>query len=133
MNDFALDAEVPGGVDAPRVARGLVQRELYERVPATVIEDVALLVTELVANGVIHGGARTGSGLRLRLSGGASALRVEVADPGAPGGAVARRAGDLGGGGGLGLQIVDTIASRWGVATGPPTTVWFELDQPGLL
>ena len=39
-----------------------------------------------------------------------------------------RRPADLGGGGGMGLNLVDTLASRWGVRSIPSTAVWFELD-----
>jgi anti-sigma regulatory factor (Ser/Thr protein kinase) len=125
---FSLDADVPGGPDAPRHARRLVRDELRSRVPATVLEDAMLLVTELVANGVRHGGAGPGSALHLHVEGGAARLRVEVADPGPDGRRVAPRRPDLEAGGGLGLHIVDRLSSRWGVGVGPGTSVWFELD-----
>jgi anti-sigma regulatory factor (Ser/Thr protein kinase) len=96
-----------------------------------VLGDVALLVTELVANGVRHGGAGPGHAMQLRLEGRALGLRVEVVDPGINGGGpVAPRTADVAHGGGLGLQIVDRVASRWGVGSGPGTSVWFELDVP---
>jgi anti-sigma regulatory factor (Ser/Thr protein kinase) len=126
VDGFLIEADVPGGPGAPRRARGVVRRALAGRVPARLQYDIALLVTELVANGVRHGGADDRSALRLRVDGRPPSLRVEVADPGR--GRVAPRAADLDGGGGLGLHIVDRVANRWGVATGPGTRVWFEVD-----
>ena len=45
-------------------------------------------------------------------------------------GAVALRQPDLNGGGGLGLHILERVASRWGVSEGARAAVWFELDYP---
>jgi len=92
--------------------------------------DVALLVTELVANGVRHGGAHAGTELQLRLERRPLVLHVEVLNPGDTPGLVGQRPPDLTGGGGLGLHIVERLASRWGVRNGRRTAVWFELDCP---
>ena len=90
--------------------------------------DVELLVTELVANGVRHGGAdHSGTALHLLLERRRSALHVEVVNPDHEG-AVAQRPPDMTGGGGLGLHIVERLSSRWGVRHDPRTAVWFELD-----
>ena len=91
---------------------------------------MALLVTELVVNGVRHGGAHAGTELHLRLVRGPRALHVEVENPDAMATAVGRRAPDLKRGGGLGLHIVERLASRWGVREGRSTAVWFEVDCP---
>jgi anti-sigma regulatory factor (Ser/Thr protein kinase) len=128
METFALEADVPGGPNAASRARRLVEDELGGRVPADVLPDVVLLVTELVANGVRHGGAHAGTELRVLVQVRARALHVEVHNPGHASGAVGRRSPDMGGGGGLGLHIVDRLASRWGVHEGANTAVWFELD-----
>lgn len=128
METFAVEADVPGGPHAASRARRLVREELSGRVPEAVIPDVELLITELVANGVRHGGARQpDDALHLRLESRRPALHVEVINPDHEG-AVARRAPDMGGGGGLGLHIVERLASRWGVRHDPRTAVWFELD-----
>jgi anti-sigma regulatory factor (Ser/Thr protein kinase) len=128
VDAFSIEADVPGGPEAPRRARTFVRRALANRVPAHLQPDIALLVTELVANGVRHGGADADAALHLRVDGRPPALRVEVADPGHRRARVRPRGADLDGGGGLGLQIVDRIADRWGVADGPGTRVWFEVD-----
>jgi anti-sigma regulatory factor (Ser/Thr protein kinase) len=130
METFALEANVPGGPNAASRARRLVREQLSGRVPEDVLPDVALLVTELVANGVRHGGAHAGTELHLVFERRAAALHVEVANPGDTPGAVGQRRPDLAGGGGLGLHIVERLASRWGVREGHRTVVWFELDCP---
>jgi anti-sigma regulatory factor (Ser/Thr protein kinase) len=128
VEPFTVEADLPGGPNAAWRARRLVDSELSGRIPRTVLADVALLVTELVANGVRHGGAGTDAALRLVLEGRPQGrLRVEVGNPG-PDGAVAKRPPDLLGGGGLGLHIVEKVASRWGVLQEPKTAVWFEVD-----
>jgi anti-sigma regulatory factor (Ser/Thr protein kinase) len=130
METFAVEADVPGGPHAASSARRLIHRELSGRVPAEVLPDVALLVTELVSNGVRHGGADAGTELHVRLACGPHVVHVEVQNPDHATGAVGRRVPDLEGGGGLGLHIVERVASRWGVREGAATAVWFELDCP---
>jgi phosphoserine phosphatase RsbU/P len=130
METFAVEANVPGGPTAASRARRLVRDELSGRVPEDVLPDVALLVTELVANGVRHGGAHTGTELHVVLEVRPCALHVEVHNPDHMAGRVGQRPPDLAGGGGLGLHIVERLASRWGVREGPSTAVWFELDCP---
>jgi anti-sigma regulatory factor (Ser/Thr protein kinase) len=130
METFAVEANVPGGPNAASRARRLVREELHGRIPDDVLPDVALLVTELVANGVRHGGAHTGTELLVVLQGRAEVLHVEVVNPDDTPVDVAQRTPDLSGGGGLGLHIVERLASRWGVRDGARTVVWFELDCP---
>ncbi len=57
-------------------------------------------------------------------------MRVEVADPGGEGFAKpsVSRPPPPDALGGRGLLIVDRVATRWGVETGRPTRVWFELS-----
>jgi anti-sigma regulatory factor (Ser/Thr protein kinase) len=126
---FSVAADVPGGPHAAARARRLIESELVGRIPVPLLADVALLTTELVANGVRHGGAGPDRYLRLLLEGGRPGLRVEVSNADRVSGAIAPRRPDLdGGGGGIGLQLVDQLASRWGVRDGQPAGVWFEMD-----
>jgi anti-sigma regulatory factor (Ser/Thr protein kinase) len=131
MDVFCVEADVRGGPNAAARARRVMHQELNGRVPAEVLDDVALLVTELVANGVRHGGAGADSALHLLFEARPPALHVEVVNPDHAPGAVGKRAPDLDGGGGLGLHIVERVASRWGVREEPHTTVWFEVDCSG--
>jgi anti-sigma regulatory factor (Ser/Thr protein kinase) len=129
VEQFSVQADVTGGPHAAARARRVIESELDGRVPRPVVDDVALLVTELVANGVRHGGAGVDSSLRLLLQGRQPGLRVEVinADRGRSAGP-RRRASDLSGGGGIGLNLVEELSSRWGVSQSVDTAVWFELD-----
>jgi len=90
--------------------------------------DVAVLLTsELVTNAILHGRAP----LELRASAVGSALRVEIHDQDPTRPPVLRHDADLTEVGGRGLQLVDTLADRWGWAadpTGDGKVVWFELD-----
>jgi anti-sigma regulatory factor (Ser/Thr protein kinase) len=125
---FTVEAEVPGGPHAAARARRLVEGELAGRVPDTLIADVSLLVTELVANGVRHGGGTADRHLHLLLEGTRPGLHVEVVNAVDAFGPVAPRRPDLAGGGGIGLHLVDELATRWGVRDHGRTAVWFEMD-----
>jgi anti-sigma regulatory factor (Ser/Thr protein kinase) len=74
---------------------------------------VALVVTELVANAVVHGHAEP----HLRVGWDGQILEVEVEDDG-PGRPVLRQP-DLLTSSGRGLALVDRIADTWGVANRP--------------
>jgi anti-sigma regulatory factor (Ser/Thr protein kinase) len=128
VEPFSVEAELVGGPNAAARARRFVEGELTGRLPRRLLEDVTLLVTELVANGVRHGGAGADAYLHVLLEGRRPGLHVEVANPDHAAGAPARRSADMAGGGGIGLNLVETLASRWGVVRDPRTTVWFELD-----
>ena len=91
----------------------------------TVWEDLRLLVTELVTNGVRHASDRGPVELAVEVAD--ERVRVEVTDSGRgfspPQAPMPREDGS----GGWGLQLVDRVASSWGVKVGSSTCVWFEL------
>ena len=90
-------------------------------------EDLRLLVTELVTNGVRHGSSR--GAVEVTVAVDDSRVRVEVSDCGrgfSPPEAPMPRAD---GSGGWGLQLVDRVATSWGVHVGGTTCVWFELAR----
>jgi anti-sigma regulatory factor (Ser/Thr protein kinase) len=124
----------PGSVGE---ARAFTRRVLdAAAIPPDALEHATLLVSELVTNAVVH----ASSGVCLRVQPGrvqpGSVTRIEVEDEGAPlpvpGSPTPRgpRPVDDPTPGGLGLAIVDSLATRWGthdVAGGK--VVWFELDH----
>jgi anti-sigma regulatory factor (Ser/Thr protein kinase) len=85
-------------------------------------KDVALMVSELVTNAVVHGvGA-----ISLRIDVDADAVRVEVADDG---NVALAPTPEPGAHGGWGLRILEQLADDWGVLEGS-TKVWFQLGGP---
>ncbi|MFD7714291.1 ATP-binding protein [Streptomyces sp. NPDC059814] len=91
--------------------------------------DLALCVSELLTNVIVHIGE--GTPVTLRVSGtSAGRIRVELSDP-APGVWPAIRFAASGDECGRGLLLVDALALRWGVEQGPyGKTVWCELRAP---
>jgi anti-sigma regulatory factor (Ser/Thr protein kinase) len=118
-----------GGRHAAAAARDAVGA-LSDLLPDDVIEDVRLLVSELVTNGVRHANAGERDRIHLRLRLDDQAIRVDVEDPGPgfvprdPGGRLERTSG-------WGLVLVDRIADRWGVDRAGGSTVWFEIEHDG--
>ncbi|WP_340559193.1 ATP-binding protein [Streptomyces sp. GSL17-111] len=90
------------------------------------------IVAELATNAILHGRVR-GRDFLLGLTVTDKTLRIEVTDtrgdrlPATDRELPARLTES-----GRGLLLVDALAARWGVRTGPPPrkTVWAELDLP---
>lgn len=125
-----LEATLPVSQDAPATARAALTRWLSGHVPVDVLEDARLLASELVTNSVRHAQLSEADSLRLAVQLRAGALRIEVRDPGDDG-TVAPRAPDPVEGGGFGLHLVESLATRWGVNRTGGTHVWFEVDAVG--
>jgi anti-sigma regulatory factor (Ser/Thr protein kinase) len=113
----------PEAVPAARKALdgldGLIEQPVWE--------DLRLLVTELVTNGVRHGSER--GPVTVSVVAGDDKVRVEVSDGGRgfdPPEAPMPRAD---GTGGWGLQLVDRVATTWGVDVDDRTCVWLELAR----
>jgi anti-sigma regulatory factor (Ser/Thr protein kinase) len=82
---------------------------------------IALIVSELVTNAVLHGREP----IRLHVQIDTEVLRLGVSDGASTGAAVAPRPCSTEEDGGRGLQIVETLALRWGVtANDHGKTVW---------
>jgi len=130
-HEALLRLDLPDRIEAPRAARQALTalNGSLHLISSARLADAQLLVTELVANAVRHGGA-DGEPIHLTVHATAEAMRVEVRDGGAGfdvndvGPPSAERSG------GWGLQIVAGLAHRWGVEPTGPTTVWFEIDRP---
>ena len=132
------EVAIPVGAQAPGVARGFIAQSLADHVAPAVLEAALLLVSELVSNSVRHSGVPEGEDLMVGVLLWREGCRLEVEDPGRDG-VIAPQPPDLLNGGGMGLQLVQTLSERWGVvrAAEGPTCVWVQLprrllpQQPG--
>jgi anti-sigma regulatory factor (Ser/Thr protein kinase) len=120
-----VETQLPSTTSSPQLARAFLRGAL-ETWRLDGFGDVTeLLVTELVANVVMHVGAP----MTLRVSRAPERVRVEIDDPSAelpkvqhPGAADEH---------GRGVLLVDRLADEWGAEAWPDgsgKTVWFELD-----
>lgn len=113
-------------LEGPAQARQIIAEELATRVPATVLEDVKLMVSELVTNGIVHGSTEGDAALMLDLQVNGE-IRCRVLDHGDGFAAGAAGARHNGSGGGWGLHVVEQLADRWGLQrSSQRTEVWFE-------
>ena len=104
--------QVQPNEDAP----GRARRFVAGRTPKAKRDDVALVVSELVTNAVVHRSSDQPIDVLLEVAD--SELRVEVHQPGS---ALQARTPDQPKVGGRGLTIVDALASAWGTG---PSSVW---------
>lgn len=96
-------------------------------VPGQVLDSARLVITELVTNSIVHG-IREGDGwVDVTIERRAGCLRIEVADPASNGLRPVLRPVGPRSTSGWGLQLVDRLATEWGVDTGAGTRVWCEL------
>lgn len=87
-----------------------------------VSDTVALLVSEVATNALVHGSGE----VHVNVSTAGAVVRVEVDDDG--GGLPMRRQAGPDAEGGRGLALVDALATSWGVQpTALGKTVWFEV------
>jgi anti-sigma regulatory factor (Ser/Thr protein kinase) len=107
------------GSDGPAQARQILTRELAACVPPAALDDIKLMVSELVTNGIVHGGAADEPiTLEVRAD---TVVRCEVIDHG-PGVSLPSDHDT-----GWGLRLVERLAGRWGFTRAPDRThVWFE-------
>ena len=122
--ETSTTVRVPGGLDASSAARRWL-REYADWPAGRLRDDVALMLSEVVTNAVLHGSVGPGAEVRIEITMDARVVSFRVYDHGAgftppvfdepP-----RRRG-------LGLFIVDGLAHRWGVTRATDgACVWFE-------
>lgn len=119
-----VSVELPPQPSSASRARALA-REQIAGLPGETIDTVALLVTELVTNAVLH--ARTDLHLEVEVRPQAVVLRVSDGSARTP---VVRhyRTDDVTG---RGVALVEALATRWGVETTPTgKCVWCEIAIP---
>jgi anti-sigma regulatory factor (Ser/Thr protein kinase) len=120
---------LPAGSSAPGAARMITAHCLTGLVAPRVLEDAELLVTELVTNCLDHGQLDEHDVVLVRIYLAAKTLRVEIENAGTAGAVAAKHADRTDGRGGFGLELVDLIATRWGVKRSHGTIVWFEMER----
>lgn len=115
---YKIDARPEG----PAQARRVIADELSTVLSRTELEDVKLIVSELVTNGIVHRVAEDEAPVILELCVNRN-IRCTVRDHG-PGFAARIRENARGG---WGLRLVEQLSDRWGMACSPRRTeVWFE-------
>lgn len=119
---------LPGGTSAASIARRSVI-SLEAGLPLGVRHRVALMLSELVANAVQHGGAGPTEIVQVRVASTQRRVRVEVIDPG---GQPAQRIQHPDGG--YGLLLVEHLSDDCGreATADGGSLAWFELDLDGL-
>jgi anti-sigma regulatory factor (Ser/Thr protein kinase) len=128
----SISVQIHGGAGAPLRARRSVLSQVGE-LPETAAADLALIVSELVTNSVLHANVGSHQTLTLECTTLPDRVRIAVTDPGSrleP----HLRSPDRGASGGYGLAIVEALSSAWGVVRdgAGTTSVWCELplDTP---
>jgi anti-sigma regulatory factor (Ser/Thr protein kinase) len=123
-----LALRLPANDVAPAIARRALAG-VRDRLGNDLTDDAELLISELVTNSVRHGRSDAPSQIDVFASVTRRRVRVEVSDDnGFRWDLVAHRLPAEQGG--FGLVLLANLAHRWGVETGPPTRVWFEIDRP---
>ena len=123
MNATASRRSFPSTPESAGEARRFVDAVLTDLDLPALAYPATMLVSELVANAVLHTGtsievvvARAGDGVRIEVHDGSAQLPV-------------RKHYSTMSGTGRGLMLVDRMASQWGAErTAGGKSVWFELD-----
>jgi anti-sigma regulatory factor (Ser/Thr protein kinase) len=116
---YMIDARPQG----PAQARRIIADELAALLPERTVEEIKLMVSELVTNGIVHGNKQDDTPVMLDLCVNGQ-IRCGVLD-GGPG--FAARVQEDQSRGGWGLRLVEQLADRWGMRCSPQRTeVWFE-------
>jgi len=113
-------------VTSVRAARAFVRRQCHLLgLPVDACDDVVVLSSEIVTNAITHGRSEA----RVTITSADGRLRLEVSDDNSRHPEPA--AEDVDALDGRGLNLIEQLASRWGVQDDPyGKTVWFELDLP---
>lgn len=117
---------ITGGPQAPLAARARVSETFASRLDKPVVDNMRLLVSELVTNCVLHGGASPRGEITVRAKVGEDRVRTEVCHD-APRFVPPSGDPDLNSPGGLGLFLVEQVSEAWGIEEDLETCVWFEL------
>ena len=122
-----LARQFPLTPTAPREARASLEG-LGMALSPPAMETVRLIVSELVANSVIHSGMKAGEPIHMRVRLSRSAVRIEVMDQGSSQPALGIDEADHLPEENPGMYLVAQLADRWGVEIEDHRTIWAELD-----
>jgi anti-sigma regulatory factor (Ser/Thr protein kinase) len=115
---YKIEAQPEG----PAKARRIIAEELSARLSPSELDDMKLLVSELVTNGIVHGDQENDVPVMLDLCVNGD-IRCAVMDQGP--GFFARIRDDRRRG--WGLRLVEQLSDRWGMQCSPRRNeVWFE-------
>ena len=92
-----------------------------------VMGDLMLIASELVTNAVLHSGCTEDDQVELRLEQGDGHLRLSVVDPGRTSQSARAAIDEQRESGGIGLYIVEQLASQWGADRSEGYRVWAEV------
>jgi signal transduction histidine kinase len=124
----SLELKLAGGAAAPAQARGWALSCLDGAPIGISSDEVALIVSELVTNSVVH--ARVDASRELTVTAAllSDVCRITVSDPGSDT-EPRLRASDPSIPGGLGLRIVDHLCTDWGTFRGADSArhVWCDI------
>jgi anti-sigma regulatory factor (Ser/Thr protein kinase) len=95
------------------------------------IGDVMLIASELVTNAVLYSGCNEEDEIELRLERTDGHLRLSVLDPGRSTQSARVAVDEQRASGGLGLFVVEQLASRWGADRSERYRVWAEVPLRG--
>jgi anti-sigma regulatory factor (Ser/Thr protein kinase) len=131
MEAKTVSFSMPGGTGAASIARRSVT-SIEAGLPLGVRHRVALLLSELVANAVQHGGAGPDEVVQVRVESSRRRIRVEVVDPGWRGAEPPARMQHPDGG--YGLLLIKHLSDGWGreATVDGGSLAWFELNLDGL-
>lgn len=116
--------QLPADLTSARLARQFVEQTLESSPFAELLDTAQLLVSELVTNAVVHGGAEPR--VDIHLDGTSVRFEVHDDDPTLPTAGEA----DILDESGRGLGLVEILAPRWGAEpTANGKIVWFEIDR----
>jgi len=123
----ATTVELAARPEAAGTARRMIE-PLEEELSHDVIERAKLLVTELIANSLLHAERHLDDSIRLQLELLPDRFRVQVVDSG-PGFEPKINTPTMYQHSGWGLFLLDQMSDRWGVRPSEhAVAVWFELD-----
>ena len=123
-----MEFHLPAGATAPGLARATLTAVAHP--PPEIADEVLLLTSEVVTNAIRHAGSAPLDDVIVRIDPSATDFHVEVLNPG-PSFDPQVPTSPSANGTGLGLFLVDRLASRWGVEReGSRTKVWFDVPVP---